>query len=260
MALVLARLLHGDDRVAAFGHRRARHQLQGGAGCEGPGARPAPAAAGGAQRDPEATSAARTAQPSIAVASKGGTSMSAPTPSARTRPRPRARGGRRSSGGVAFSMIARASSNAITGDRSKALNPSSVGGIAKMSESPFPYTGELSEEPLPEMLRTIHHHRVPGVVTAMSGDVVRRSISGRERDLRDVVGPSRLARRVPEEERGHLVRELRTSVSRIESSRAASATASSSSIWASLHRSSFAHRLDPGEGDRLLGILWERAR
>ncbi len=43
-----------------------------------------------------------------------------------------------------------------------------------MSESQFQYTGDLSEEPLPEILRTIHHHRVPGVVTATSGDVVKK--------------------------------------------------------------------------------------
>ena len=43
-----------------------------------------------------------------------------------------------------------------------------------MSESPFQYTGDLAEEPLPEILRTIHHHRVPGVVTATSGDVVKK--------------------------------------------------------------------------------------
>ena len=46
--------------------------------------------------------------------------------------------------------------------------------IAEMSESPFQYTGDLAQEPLPEILRTIHHHRVPGVVTATSGDVVKK--------------------------------------------------------------------------------------
>jgi hypothetical protein len=43
-----------------------------------------------------------------------------------------------------------------------------------VSESPFQYTGDLAEEPLPEILRTIHHHRVPGVVTATTGDVVKK--------------------------------------------------------------------------------------
>ncbi|MGZ5427140.1 MAG: DUF4388 domain-containing protein, partial [Thermoanaerobaculia bacterium] len=43
-----------------------------------------------------------------------------------------------------------------------------------MADSQFQYTGDLSEEPLPEILRTIHHHRVPGVVTATSGDVVKK--------------------------------------------------------------------------------------
>jgi len=43
-----------------------------------------------------------------------------------------------------------------------------------MSESPFQYTGDLAQEPLPEILRTIHHHRVPGVVTATSGEVVKK--------------------------------------------------------------------------------------
>ena len=33
---------------------------------------------------------------------------------------------------------------------------------------------DLAEEPLPEILRTIHHYRVPGVVTATSGDVVKK--------------------------------------------------------------------------------------
>jgi two-component system OmpR family response regulator len=33
---------------------------------------------------------------------------------------------------------------------------------------------DLAEEPLPEILRTIHHHRVSGVVTATSGDVVKK--------------------------------------------------------------------------------------
>ena len=43
-----------------------------------------------------------------------------------------------------------------------------------MTESRFQYSGDLAEEPLPEILRTIHHYRVPGVVTATSGDVVKR--------------------------------------------------------------------------------------
>lgn len=43
-----------------------------------------------------------------------------------------------------------------------------------MGESRFQYTGDLAEEPLPEILRTIHHYRVPGVVTATAGDVVKK--------------------------------------------------------------------------------------
>jgi len=43
-----------------------------------------------------------------------------------------------------------------------------------VTETPFQYTGDLAEEPLPEILRTIHHYRVPGVVTATSGDVVKK--------------------------------------------------------------------------------------
>jgi hypothetical protein len=43
-----------------------------------------------------------------------------------------------------------------------------------VAEPRFQYTGDLAEEPLPEILRTIHHYRVPGVVTAMSGDVVKK--------------------------------------------------------------------------------------
>lgn len=64
-----------------------------------------------------------------------------------------------------------------------------------MTESPFQYTGDLGEEPLPEILRTIHHYRVPGVVTATSGDVVKKIylmggnvIFATSSDLRDSLG------------------------------------------------------------------------
>jgi len=43
-----------------------------------------------------------------------------------------------------------------------------------VAESRFQYTGDLAAEPLPEILRTLHHYRVPGVVTATSGDVVKK--------------------------------------------------------------------------------------
>ena len=64
-----------------------------------------------------------------------------------------------------------------------------------MTESPFQYTGDLGEEPLPEILRTIHHYRVPGVVTATSGAVVKKIylmggnvIFATSSDLRDSLG------------------------------------------------------------------------
>jgi two-component system OmpR family response regulator len=64
-----------------------------------------------------------------------------------------------------------------------------------VTESPFQYTGDLGEEPLPEILRTIHHHRVPGVVTATSGDVGKKIylmggnvIFATSSDLRDSLG------------------------------------------------------------------------
>lgn len=40
--------------------------------------------------------------------------------------------------------------------------------------SPFQYRGDLSETPLPKVLATIHRYRVPGVVTARRGDVVKK--------------------------------------------------------------------------------------
>jgi len=43
-----------------------------------------------------------------------------------------------------------------------------------VAESRFQYTGDLAAEPLPEILRTLPHYRVPGVVTATSGDVVKK--------------------------------------------------------------------------------------
>jgi two-component system, OmpR family, response regulator len=64
-----------------------------------------------------------------------------------------------------------------------------------VTESPFQYTGDLGEEPLPEILRTIHHYRVPGVVTATTGDVVKKIylmggnvIFATSSDLRDSLG------------------------------------------------------------------------
>lgn len=36
------------------------------------------------------------------------------------------------------------------------------------------YVGELAETPLPEMLATIHRHRVPGVLEAEVGDAIKR--------------------------------------------------------------------------------------
>ncbi len=41
-------------------------------------------------------------------------------------------------------------------------------------EGRFQYTGDLAEEPLPEVLRTIHFYRVPGVLTVESGGVTKR--------------------------------------------------------------------------------------
>ncbi len=64
-----------------------------------------------------------------------------------------------------------------------------------MTESPFQYRGDLGEEPLPEILRTIHHYRVPGVVTAASGEIVKKIylmggnvIFATSSDLRDSLG------------------------------------------------------------------------
>ena len=64
-----------------------------------------------------------------------------------------------------------------------------------MTESPFQYTGDLANDPLPEMLRTIHHYRVPGVVTATYADVVKKIyllggnvIFATSSDLRDSLG------------------------------------------------------------------------
>lgn len=41
-------------------------------------------------------------------------------------------------------------------------------------EDRFQYTGDLAQEPLPEVLRTIHFYRVPGVLTVESGDVTKQ--------------------------------------------------------------------------------------
>ncbi|MGA7989805.1 MAG: DUF4388 domain-containing protein [Thermoanaerobaculia bacterium] len=41
-------------------------------------------------------------------------------------------------------------------------------------EAKFQYTGDLAQEPLPEVLRTIHFYRVPGVLTLGSGGVTKK--------------------------------------------------------------------------------------
>ncbi len=41
-------------------------------------------------------------------------------------------------------------------------------------EGRYQYTGDLAQEPLPEVLRTIHFYRVPGVLTVESGGVTKR--------------------------------------------------------------------------------------
>jgi hypothetical protein len=41
-------------------------------------------------------------------------------------------------------------------------------------EGKFQYTGDLAQEPLPEILRTIHFYRVPGVLTVESGGVTKK--------------------------------------------------------------------------------------
>ena len=40
-------------------------------------------------------------------------------------------------------------------------------------EDRFQYTGDLAQEPLPEILRTIHFYRAPGVLTVESGGVTK---------------------------------------------------------------------------------------
>ena len=41
-------------------------------------------------------------------------------------------------------------------------------------EGRYQYTGDLAEEPLPEVLRTIHFYRAPGVLTVESGGVTKQ--------------------------------------------------------------------------------------
>ena len=43
-----------------------------------------------------------------------------------------------------------------------------------MSDSRFEFRGDLSKTPLPEVLQTVHHYRVPGVVVARRGDVEKK--------------------------------------------------------------------------------------
>ena len=46
--------------------------------------------------------------------------------------------------------------------------------IRTVSESRFEFRGDLSKTPLPEVLQTVHHYRVPGVVLARRGAVEKK--------------------------------------------------------------------------------------
>lgn len=43
-----------------------------------------------------------------------------------------------------------------------------------MSDSRFEFRGDLSKTPLPEVLQTVHHYRVPGVLVARRGEVEKK--------------------------------------------------------------------------------------
>jgi hypothetical protein len=43
-----------------------------------------------------------------------------------------------------------------------------------MSPERFQFTGDLSEQPLPEILQTVYRYRAPGVVTAVRGEIEKR--------------------------------------------------------------------------------------
>lgn len=43
-----------------------------------------------------------------------------------------------------------------------------------MSSERFQFTGDLSEQPLPEILQTVYRYRAPGVVTAVRGEIEKR--------------------------------------------------------------------------------------
>jgi hypothetical protein len=46
--------------------------------------------------------------------------------------------------------------------------------IAPMSSGRFQFVGDLSEQPLPEILQTVYRYRAPGVVTAVKDEVEKR--------------------------------------------------------------------------------------
>jgi hypothetical protein len=46
--------------------------------------------------------------------------------------------------------------------------------IAAVSDSRFEFRGDLSKTPLPEVLQTVHHYRVPGVLVVRRGEVEKK--------------------------------------------------------------------------------------
>ena len=80
-------------------------------------------------------------------------------------------------------------------DRSKTL-PAAVSRIHSPSDRRFQYTGDLGQEPLPEILRTIHFYRAPGVLTVESGGVTKKVyLLGGNIIFATSIGPERVARR-----------------------------------------------------------------
>lgn len=46
--------------------------------------------------------------------------------------------------------------------------------IGAVSDSRFEFRGDLSKTPLPEVLQTVHHYRVPGVLVARRGEIEKK--------------------------------------------------------------------------------------
>ena len=217
----LGRVLDGDDRVAAGRHRGAGHHLPGGARRKR--ARHAPRARGSRAREERGRLADLRGAHGPAVHRGRVERREGQVRRDVLGEDPPGGVGERDGDGRERRDGAHDAREGLVerehgGDRSKALTArASVSRIRRCRNPRFNTRAISRRSRFRRFSGRSTIYRVPGVVTATSGDVVKKIyLMGGNVIFATSSDRARLARRVPEEERAHLVRRLRTSASRID--------------------------------------------